>query len=229
VKTAWKEPFGATVVVAMIGCGLAMGGGASIDDHDGGASSGGREGESSASGSSGAVTLGDGSTPSSLDQGPVGDGPPGGGTTNDAGSLPTDSAVGDAGTAGLTEAGPSRGTMDCPPGSDSGACDLSSNVCCTCPNCFAPYPTQCFPAVTGCVGIVFSGVYARLACGDSTNCAAGSVCCAEFNTTPALIGSSCRSACSTSGAVQLCTSSGECAAGKTCQPVTSIAGFSGCQ
>jgi hypothetical protein len=230
VKVRWTKAVGATFVVTAVGCGLGLGG-SSSDEREGGTSSAGNGEGLISSGSSGASTSSGGSGGNLLDQGLVDDGFARDSTTSDAGPSRRDSAVGDgdADATAPSEAGPSQGTMGCPPGSDAGLCGLSSNVCCTCPNCFAPYPTQCFPAVTGCVGIVFSGIYARLTCGDSTNCTAGSVCCAEFNAASALTGSSCQSACSTTGAVQLCTSSGECATGKTCQPLTSIAGFSGCQ
>ncbi|MGH7435819.1 MAG: hypothetical protein ACRENE_09105, partial [Polyangiaceae bacterium] len=126
------------------------------------------------------------------------------------------------------EGGPSHGTMGCPPSSDAAPCDLASNVCCTCPGCFAPYPTDCFPALTGCVGVVFSGLYARLSCGDVTNCARGSVCCTVYDSASVLTGSSCLSACPP-GDDQLCSTSAECGAGKTCRPLTSVPGFSGCQ
>lgn len=180
----------------------------------------------SGSGSSGSMGGSDGSGSGSgpgggiLDQGPTGD---------DGRPALLDSGVGDVDASAAIDAGraSSHGSIDCPPGADGSACDLSSNVCCTCPNCFAPYPTQCFPTVTGCVGVIFSGAYAPLTCEDMTNCAAGSVCCASFKTS-ALRGSSCKPSCG-SGDVQLCTVSTECATGKTCQPLTSIPGFDGCQ
>ena len=161
-----------------------------------------------------------------LDQGPTGD--DGGSPVQDATISGGDAFV--AADATIADAGhvSSPGSIDCPPGSDGSACDLSSNVCCTCPNCFAPYPTECFPAVTGCVGVVFSGVYAPLTCEDKTNCATGSICCASFNSSSALTGSSCKPSCG-AGDVQLCTVSTECATGETCQALMSIPGFDGCQ
>lgn len=127
------------------------------------------------------------------------------------------------------DAGPSHGTMACPPGGDAAVCDLGSNVCCTCPNCFAPYPTECFPTLTGCVGVVFSGTYARLTCGGSNNCDTGQVCCAEFDSASVLTGSACLAACPSPGSVQLCTPGDACGAGTTCQPLASVQGFSACQ
>jgi hypothetical protein len=100
-------------------------------------------------------------------------------------------------------------------------------VCCTCPNCFAPYPTTCFPAATGCVGIVFSGYYARLTCESTTNCSVGSVCCASF-TASVLTGSSCKPSCAT-GDVQMCLDSSECPQGHSCKAAASIPGFTACQ
>lgn len=226
MKTAFLTSLAASLVATGVGCGLGLAGEASPEPHEAGL----RDGGFVPSGSSGGPTS-DGSGGNPFDQG-FADRPRENGTTADPGSPIRDAMIGDsdAGTVTSTpEGGPSHGTMGCPPGSDSGLCDLSSNVCCTCPGCFAPYPTLCLPALTGCVGVVFSGVYARLTCGDSTNCATGSICCAEFDTTSALIGSSCLASCPTAGAAQLCTTSAECAAGKMCQPTAAISGFSTCQ
>jgi hypothetical protein len=90
-------------------------------------------------------------------------------------------------------------------------------------------PTGCFPVLTGCVGVVLSGVYARLTCGDSTNCGPGWTCCAQFDVGGALTGSSCLPSCPTTGAAHLCTSSAPCGVGKSCLPLTSAPGFSTCQ
>lgn len=138
--------------------------------------------------------------------------------------------AGDTGAIGtLAEAGPSHGTMSCPADSDAAVCDLSTSVCCTCPGCFAPYPTGCFPTLTGCVGVVFTGVYARLTCGDATNCETGSTCCAQFDPTGALTGSSCLPSCPAAGSAQLCTVNAPCGAGASCRPLPSAPDFSTCQ
>jgi hypothetical protein len=216
----------ATVLVCGFAvCALWCGGASSVllgdrDASTGGAKRGSGSGSSGSMGGSGGSGSGSASGGGILDQGPTGD---------DGGSALLDSGAGDVDASAATDAGraTSHGSINCPPGSDGSACDLSSNVCCTCPNCFAPYPTQCFPTATGCVGVIFSGAYAPLTCEDKTNCAAGSVCCASFKTS-ALTGSSCKPSCG-SGDVQLCTGSTECATGKTCQPLTSIPGFDGCQ
>jgi hypothetical protein len=245
VKTASLTNLGLGLVITVVGCGLGRGGESSNEQREAGLSSGHDVGRV-ASGSSGGSTSdasgslpgssggspSDGSADTPFDEGSSADVLAGDSTTPDGGpsvaDVPVDDSGADAATT-LPEGGPSQGVMRCPPGSDAGLCDLTSSVCCMCPGCFAPYPTGCFPALTGCVGVVFTGVYARLTCGDSANCAAGFVCCAEFDTASALTGSSCLASCATSGAAQLCTTSAECEAGKTCQPLAAVPGFTACQ
>ncbi|MGO9832818.1 MAG: hypothetical protein ACLP1X_01245 [Polyangiaceae bacterium] len=204
----------ATVVVAGLGCGLGLGGVSGVG-HEGGVLS--ETGDATTSFGEGGGS-GGGSSGGTI--------PPG----SDGGSSIRDAdGNGDASDAIDAEVMPSQGSIGCPENGDAAApCDLSSNVCCTCPNCFAPYPTQCFPTVTGCVGVVFSGIYAPLACENQMNCAAGSVCCASFNSSTLLTGSSCKPSCA-AGDVQLCTVNTECGASRTCQSLTSIPGFNGCQ
>jgi hypothetical protein len=226
VKAALLTSLAASLVATTVGCGLDLAGEASPDPREAGLLDDGFVPPGSSGGST------DGSAGNPFDHGFSADGPREDSTTAAPGSPIPDAAIGDRDAGDVTtfpEAGPSHGTMGCPPSSDAGLCDLSSNVCCTCPGCFAPFPTLCLPALTGCVGVVLSGVYARLTCGDSTNCATGSVCCAGFDMTSALVGSSCLASCPTTGAAQLCTTSAECAAGKMCQPSTAISGFSTCQ
>jgi hypothetical protein len=221
-------------MASIVGCGLGLGGEASLEQSEGGLSPGG-EGGDLTGGSSGDSASDGSSSANPFDQGPVADDAAPDGRIADGGLPPSDAAfdagvdVVDADAAWTApEGGPSHGTMGCPPSSDAGPCDLTSNVCCTCPGCFAPYPTNCFPAVTGCVGVVFSGFYARLTCGGVANCGPGSVCCAIYNSVSVLTGSSCLSACP-QGDDQLCSTSTECVPGKSCRPLSSIPGFSGCQ
>ncbi len=141
------------------------------------------------------------------------------------GAGPPDAVDGAAGgdalaTMGADAASPSPdGSLAC----GAWSCDLSSQICCTCPSCALPFPTECFPTFPGCEPAT---VYSALACASSSNCPEQISCCASFSDT-GLTGASCRRACS-SGDTQLCASSAECPAGKTCQPLTSIPGFSGC-
>lgn len=103
-------------------------------------------------------------------------------------------------------------------------CNLSSDVCCTCPNCALPFPTTCFPTFPGCVP---GTVYSPLACGSSANCPEQISCCASFSST-GLTGASCRRACASTD-VRLCASDAECAGETTCRALASIPGFMGCQ
>lgn len=113
------------------------------------------------------------------------------------------------------------GSLTC--GAD-GACNLASWICCTCPHCILPYPTYCFPRITGCVP---AANYSPLQCGSSANCPNQISCCASFSTTK-LTGASCRTACS-SGDIRLCASDSECSGETKCLPLTQIPGFTGCQ
>lgn len=127
---------------------------------------------------------------------------------------------------GTPEGGfPSHGAMGCPESADAATCDVSTSVCCTCPNCAIPFPTICLPSFPGCVP---AGAYATLTCGSAANCTNASVCCASFNTTPTLTGASCEASCSVRD-VQLCADTTECPSGRSCRALTSIPGFNGCQ
>jgi hypothetical protein len=231
MKTMSRTIVSAWVLTVAVSCGLDLRGEASADPRAARPSSD-EESGSVAPGSSDPASSGGGSSDGTLaDRRPMPDGPTADSTTGPAVLVP-EAAVGDGdaeATGTIVEAGPSHGIMNCPADSDAAPCDLSTNVCCTCPGCFAPYPTGCFPVLTGCVGVVFSGVYARLTCGDSTNCGPGWSCCAQFDVGGALTGSSCLPSCPTTGAAQLCTSSAPCGAGKSCRPVSSAPGFSTCQ
>ena len=221
-----------TLVAAASGCGLELEGEASPEPSEVGPTSS-YEGGFVPSPSSGGSTRSGDAGGSLFDRGPTADATTGVRTTADGGASAPDATVvadGDVDEATISpETGSSHGTMDCPPSSDAAPCDLTANVCCTCPDCFAPFPTGCFPALTGCVGVVITGVYARLTCGDSTNCAPGWTCCAQFDTTSALTGSSCLSACPPTGAAPLCITSAECTTGTSCRPLASAPGFSACQ
>jgi hypothetical protein len=230
MKATARAKFAASLTASVVGCGLSLGGQAVLEGPEGGPSPG-VEGGDLTMGSSGGSASGGSSSGNLFDQGPVADDATADGKLGDGGSPAFDAAVSvmDADAAAtLPEGGPSHGTMGCPPSSDAAPCGLTSDVCCTCPGCFAPYPTNCLPALTGCVGVVFSGFYARLTCGDVTNCASGSVCCTIYNSASVLTGSSCLPVCPPGGD-QLCSTGAECAAGKTCRPLTSVPGFSGCQ
>jgi hypothetical protein len=142
----------------------------------------------------------------------------------DAGSVPGDAGGPDA--PGALEAGiSSQGAMACPPANDASACDVAASICCTCPNCSVPFPTVCLPTFPGCVP---GGVYAALTCGSAANCPSGAECCATFDATPKLVGSSCKPSCAVSD-VKLCADGSECGGSRSCQVLTSIPGFSGCQ
>jgi hypothetical protein len=228
-KTLARTRVATWLVAAAVGCGLDLRGEGPVDPREAAPSADDEAGTVASGSSDEAIADGGGSDGAMIDQGPD---DPADSTTAPSASVP-EAAVGQAGAdaAGtLPEAGPSYGTMSCPADSDAGApCDLSTSVCCACLGCFPPYPTGCFPALTGCVGVVFSGVYARLTCGDSTNCGAGSTCCAQFDATGALTGSSCLSSCPAGSAAQLCTSNTPCDAGTSCRPLASAPGFSTCQ
>ena len=110
----------------------------------------------------------------------------------DAAGDPHDAGDGSAPEASV-EAGPSsHGTMACPPANDASTCDVGTSICCTCPNCSVPFPTICLPVFPGCVP---GGVYAALTCGSTANCPSGAQCCASFDSTSKLTGSSCKSSC----------------------------------
>lgn len=216
------------VVVLATGCGLSVAGELVVvgdlppgdDGADATVSPGDEDGGSGTDDSEGPVTPGRGS---------------------DAGGAPKDGALhgqahGDAGDGGhavpdgevpeTPEGGlPSHGTMACPQGGDASACDVGTSVCCTCPSCAVPFPTICLPTFPRCVP---GGVYDSLTCGSAANCPGAAVCCASFATASRLGGATCEASCAAEQ-VQLCTGSTECAHGKTCQALTSMPGFNGCQ
>jgi hypothetical protein len=128
-------------------------------------------------------------------------------------------AAPDALGGGAGDGGPTPGSIQCA----STPCSLASNVCCTCPNCFPPFPTFCSPSFPGCV----TGT--ALKCDDRTDCNGADVCCGVFQS-GAFAGTSCQLSCATDAAatgVQFCNVDAECAKG-TCQPLTSVPGFTGC-
>jgi hypothetical protein len=123
--------------------------------------------------------------------------------------------AGDAPSAADGPQGPSPGVINCA----GTACAIGSSVCCTCANCFPPFPTSCFPSFPGCV----TGVPVH--CDDRTDCSAGQVCCGSLST-GTFTGSACKASCA-AGDVQLCAVNAECAKG-SCKASTAVPGFSTC-
>jgi hypothetical protein len=218
-RSARSAAFFLVLALLATGCGLSVVG-ELIAVADGGAPAEGH-------GDDDATVSTPGATDSSTGIGSLGD-PDGAGSdaasVRDSGGVPGD--AGDADAPGAVEAGvSSQGTMACPPANDASTCEVATSICCTCPNCSVPFPTICLPAFPGCVP---GGVYATLTCGSAANCPIGSECCASFDATPKLVGSSCKPSCTVSD-VKLCADSSECAGARSCQALTSIPGFSGCQ
>jgi hypothetical protein len=198
---------GSCALVLVVSCGLGTAGlqpqATSGGPHDGGvapadaASGGGPQGEAAA--------------------------PQGGGPDASAGHGPD--AAGDAGADGavatvdgaafLGDGGPTPGSVTCA----GTACAISSNICCTCPGCFPPFPTSCFPSFPGCV----TGVPVQ--CDDRTDCASGQVCCGKYSGAT-FSKAACQASCA-SADVQLCNVDAECAHG-TCKPSTALPGFATC-
>jgi hypothetical protein len=162
-------------------------------------------------------------------------GTPGDGTTSadvgfDQGEAGRDGSVRDVQVADRRVAGDGSASPDAIGGGSPGSincastpCSLASNFCCTCPNCFPPFPTFCSPTFPGCV------TGAALQCDDRTDCSGGDVCCGAFPS-GAFAGTSCQASCASaaaSGDVQFCNVDAECAKG-TCKPLTSVPGFTGC-
>jgi hypothetical protein len=166
-----------------------------------------------------------------------------GGTTSGGAGGASGTAGASAGSAGAAGSvtGGAAGSADSGVGGGSGgqggsatpgsiqcgwtACTTQDNVCCTCPSCFPPFPTACFPKITGC-----SGTGKLMVCDDATDCKLGYVCCAHFQFPKyEFTGASCEASCPLEGNAQLCTTDAECPPDSTCKDLASLPGFKGCQ
>jgi hypothetical protein len=127
---------------------------------------------------------------------------------------------GDAGGAGGSGGAGTPGSISC----GGALCLTSFNVCCSCPNCPIPYPTTCFPKLTGC-----TGTGKLMTCDDAADCN-GEVCCAHYQLPKyEFLGATCESSCPEEGNAQLCTVNAECPSGRVCKPLASLPGFHACQ
>jgi hypothetical protein len=167
---------------------------------------------------------------SSDDSSSGGDDAPGSSSSDDSATPPHDATSGDGGRdatmaapdgdagkrdGASAEGGPNPGVVACA-GTD---CALGSNICCTCPACFPPFPTNCYPAFPGCV------TGQPLHCDDRTDCPAMEVCCWTY-ASGVFTGSSCKAACAGTD-VQLCRVDAECVKG-SCKTASAIPGFTAC-
>lgn len=95
----------------------------------------------------------------------------------------------------------------------AGPCTGATPVCCT--------STMDGGLVDRCVASSMSCSGRAVACDDGTDCAMGTVCCANIRVrdggTPTLESSACAATCP-AGDVRFCSSSGECPTGQTCMP-----------
>ncbi len=137
-----------------------------------------------------------------------------------AGSAGSDGGAGKAGAGGGGQTG-TPGTIAC---GGNPLCATSFNVCCSCPGCAIPYPTTCFPILTGC-----TGTGNVMTCDDAADCQGG-VCCAHFSPPSYdFTGASCEQTCPDEGNAQLCTTDGECPPDRVCKKLASLPGFRACQ
>lgn len=196
---------GAGGIGGAAGCaGASCAGSGGTAGDDGGAGAAGTSGGAGAAGSAGAGG--------------------GAGSAGSSGSAGSAGSAGSSGTGGSSGAGGTGGTPT--PGSitcGAGPCALNFNVCCTCPGCTLPFPTQCYPKITGCT----TGT--PMHCDDQADCG-GKVCCAHFQPPSYdFTGATCESKCPDEGNAQLCTTDLECPDGRKCKPLASLPGFKACQ
>jgi hypothetical protein len=213
----------ARALVAALALGAALSCGDSPEDELFG-SAGGSSGASGAAGSCAAGCAG--SSTGGAAAGAGGEG--GGGTAGAAGAAGQAGESGSAGHAADGGAAGSGGSGGAPtPGiirCGGGICQTSFQICCTCPNCTIPYPTQCFPQITGC-----TGTGKLMTCDDAADCNGG-VCCAHFQPPNyTFTGATCESSCPDEGNAQLCAIDGECPPERACKPLASLPGFRACQ
>jgi hypothetical protein len=103
-------------------------------------------------------------------------------------------------------------------------------VCCI--GRFDNFGSQCKPLAQGCPPQAIA-----LKCNDETDCPGGQVCCAQFDQQSGYKSAQCQTSCSGSSngtvAVKLCdpdAPTDQClSTGKTCQPSSSLSGYSICK
>jgi hypothetical protein len=190
----------------------------------------GRGGGSASSGAAGSCQAGcAGSATGGLAGGDASAGAAGGpdaaATAGQAGAGATAGEAGAGATGGQAGSGGGGGTAT--PGTilcGAGVCSTDFNICCSCPGCTLPLPTQCFPKITGC-----TGTGKVLTCDDAADCAGG-VCCAHFQPPSyTFTGATCESSCPDEGNAQLCSVDSECPDQRVCKPLASLPGFRACQ
>lgn len=199
----------------LLGPGHGGNGGSSVDagsgaggtDAGGGASSGGSAGNAGSGASAGNAGSGGHSSGGA------------GGSAAAGGAGGSNGAAGSAGSGGSSSGG-TPGVIQC----GAAPCSTQSSVCCVCPGCTIPFPTTCYPKITGCT------TGKPVHCDDSADCVGGQVCCAHFDpTTYKFMVAACVDSCPANGNARLCVTDAECKGGTHCTPLASLPGFKACQ